>query len=325
MAAGFVAPVAPVPPVAPVEPVGPVDPFGPVAPVWGVAGKAPAYALKVTTGKVLDTRYLLHRLDWPGRRLPHVDVLHPARRFWGGSSGECSLVRLEERILGASRTGDVPGFEIPSRYFQFLRTGDARPLSAVFEHNRQDLLSLAGFTGRLLQLIADGPSGAADPDEALALGHVYERAGLDARAREAFQHAVQASGGSGDAGIDARRRLAAALRRGRRFEEAAACWRELLEIPGCPRHIAREANEALAIHHEHRIRDLDAAKTFALQSLEGGENRTWRDGVRHRLARLDRKITTSAIGRLTFPSSSSTPSRPRPSCGSRTSARRTSS
>jgi hypothetical protein len=105
--------------------------------------------------------------------------------------------------------------------------------------------------------------------------------------------------------IDARRRLAGALRRGRRYEEAATCWRELLEIPRCPRHVAREANEALAIHHEHRVRDLEAAKTFALQSLDAGENRAWRDGVRHRLARLNRKMLAS--GRLTFPSSTLTP------------------
>ena len=46
-------------------------------------------------------------------------------------------------MLGMRRAGDVPGFEIPARYFQFVRSGDARPLAAVLEHNRLDLLSLA--------------------------------------------------------------------------------------------------------------------------------------------------------------------------------------
>jgi hypothetical protein len=35
------------------------------------------------------------------------------------------------------------------------------------------------------------------------------------------------------------------------------------------------------IHHEHRVRDLAAAKAFALRSLEHGTPRGWHDAVRH--------------------------------------------
>src|SRR5205823_13691561 len=35
---------------------------------------------------LLETRYLFHRLAWNGREFPHVDVLHPARRFWTSAS-----------------------------------------------------------------------------------------------------------------------------------------------------------------------------------------------------------------------------------------------
>ena len=54
--------------------------------------------------------------------------------------------------------------------------------------------------------------------------------------------------------------------------------------------VVREATEALAIHHEHRARDLPAARSFALQSLDCPASRSRRDAVHHRLARLDRKI-----------------------------------
>ncbi len=229
-------------------------------------------------------------------------------------------MRSSSKSSARDREDDVPGYEIPSRYFQFVRTGDARPLSAVFEHNRQDLLSLAGLAGRLLELAADGPAGARDAREALALGRLYARAGLDGRAREAFQHAAGTIPVVVDAQIDALRALAAVLRRTRQFDEAALCWRRVLEIPACPRHVVLEASEALAIHHEHRVRDLAAAKSFALQSLESLEGGD-KAAVRHRLARLDRKLTTAASGRPLFPSWSSRP----PSCGSPTSVRRTSS
>jgi hypothetical protein len=83
-------------------------------------------------------------------------MLHVARRFWRGgpsaapdtatTESSCSLIALEREPLGTRRQGDVPGFEIPARYFHFVRTGDARPLQVVFEHNRLDLLSLAALT-----------------------------------------------------------------------------------------------------------------------------------------------------------------------------------
>ena len=295
-----------------------------------VAGElARAGALVTFNGKsfdasLLETRYLFHRLEWSVRCLPHVDVLHPARQFWkpvarplsasarGGfsratadSAHPCSLIALERDILGIRRTGDVPGFEVPGRYFQFVRTGDADPLAAVLEHNRRDLLSLAALTARLFHLARSGPEAARDAREAIALGRVYARAGLDDRACDAFSHALDRCrsprGAFDPLRIDALRLLAITRRRTRRHEEAASCWRALVEIRGCPPAIVREATEALAIHHEHRVRDLPAARLFALQSLETAEGGRpgWTAAVQHRLTRIDRKmVSKSEVGSL---------------------------
>jgi len=295
------------------------------------AGTLVTFNGKSFDAPVLEMRYMFHRLQWPGARLPHLDVLHPARLFWGTASarlkvdttypareaaadrrrlGEggypavaaestprsCSLLALEQLILGANRGGDVPGFEIPARYFQFLRSGDARPLGAVFEHNRLDLLSLAGLTARLLQLLHDGPGKARDAQEALALGRVYQRGGLEDRAVEAFERTMAMSGSLHESQaapirVDALRSLAWAARRARRHHDAAACWRQLLDVPLCPRTAAREALEALAIHHEHRVRDLGAARTFALGSLNAANRTSASARARYRLARLERKLS----------------------------------
>jgi uncharacterized protein YprB with RNaseH-like and TPR domain len=261
---------------------------------------------------LLETRYLYHRLDWTVARLPHIDVLHSARRFWGATpremgndGGSCSLVALEQQVLGMRRLGDVPGFEMPGRYFQFVRSGDARPLAAVLEHNRLDLLSLAGLTARLMRLVAEGPDEAADAREALALGRVYGRSGLEARACEAFERVLSMSASvaytsapmaytSASMALiktDALRALACAARRACRYEDAAALWRQVLDVTGCPQRHAREATAALAIHHEHRSRDLAAAKAFAQLSLDTGMRPAWNNAVRHRLARIERKMT----------------------------------
>jgi uncharacterized protein YprB with RNaseH-like and TPR domain len=276
---------------------------------------AKAGALVTFNGKsfdapLIETRYLFHRLSSPCAQVPHVDMLHPARRFWGGDpSLGCSLIALEQQLLGARRCGDVPGFEIPARYFQFVRSGDARPLADVLEHNRLDLLSLAGLTGRLLTLIEQGPAATDDEREALALGRIYARADDTARAEDAYARAVTLAAHALNSGkrprsgvewtwtpqgirIEALRSLALSARRSRRYHDAAVRWRQLLELQGCPNGIRREATEALAIHHEHRARDLAAAKMFALKSLETGSEAAWGDAVRHRLARIERKMVS---------------------------------
>ena len=272
-----------------------------VAERLGAAGALVSFNGKSFDAPVLDTRYAFHRLEPVCTTLPHIDVLHPARRFWGARDGAqmlgpspCSLVILEKQVLGARRSEDVAGFDIPSRYFQFLRTGDVRLLTSILEHNRRDLLSLAGLTARLLDMVENGPRGTLSAREALALGRVYLRAGLEARAREALVRAVGMSrapqGAFDPVRTEGLRALALVLRRSRQFDEAAACWQQLFDMRGCPPAVTREAAEALAIHHEHRLQNLTGARTFAERSLEPGSGPTWTSAVRHRLARIDRKL-----------------------------------
>jgi len=294
--------------------------LGVVADELARAGALVSFNGKSFDAPVLETRYLFHRLPSTFRELPHVDVLHPARRFWKVRTGEvggsrslgarpsgarafqasdadsCSLVALEKQLLGVRRCGDVAGFEIPARYFRFVRSGDPRPLAAVLEHNRLDLLTLAALTARLFHVTLHGPDAAGDAREALALGHVYMRADLVSRALDAYSRAVEMTERgivSQVVRIESLRALALTHRRARQYAAAAACWRRLLAAPGCPPPVAREATEALAVHHEHRERDLEAAKAFALQSLEVDAQPAWTRAVQHRLARLDRKLKLS--------------------------------
>jgi uncharacterized protein YprB with RNaseH-like and TPR domain len=264
---------------------------------------------------VMETRWMFHRMRMPLESVRHFDMLHPARRLWrtrdsadpfsdraGEDCGGCRLSTLEHLLCGVRRVGDVPGLEIPGRYFQFLRTGDARPLEPVLEHNRLDLISLAAVTAHAVQLVEEGTASCRDAAETLALGKVYERAGCTDRAIAAYR----AAAASGDAHVDvvaeAIYRLAVRLRRDRRFVEAADCWRRLLELkqPRVGRRSAllaplrHVAVEALAIHREHRERDYAGARELALQLLDETDavSRVKPDLTRRRLARLDRKLAT---------------------------------
>ena len=236
---------------------------------------------------LMETRFVLQRMPTPFADMPHVDMLHPARRLWREDDVECRLTNLERTLNGHEREGDVPGFEIPSRYFHYVRSGDARSLEGVLEHNRLDIISLAMFTARASQLLDDGPAEALTAREALGMGRLYERAGMTNEALAAFARAAQAD----DIGrAEALRAHATLCRRLRRYEAAASSWRRILELRACSAAIAREATEALAVHHEHRERDLNAAKTFALRSLQLQATAARQQAVQYRLARLDRKM-----------------------------------
>jgi hypothetical protein len=54
--------------------------------------------------------------------------------------------------------------------------------------------------------------------------------------------------------------------------------------------MVREATEALAVHHEHRLRDPFAARGFALESMRLPASQARQQALQHRLARLDRKL-----------------------------------
>src|SRR3954464_8560292 len=133
------------------------------------------------------------------------------------------------------------------------------------------------------------------------LGGVARRGAPPAPPRAAYRRALDRCrsprGAYDPIRIDVLRALGLACRRERRYDEAAAWWRELADMRGCPASIVREATEALAIHHEHRVRDLSLARRFALGNLAAVDCSARPErarGVRHRLARLERKIGESA-------------------------------
>jgi uncharacterized protein YprB with RNaseH-like and TPR domain len=254
---------------------------------------------------LIETRYLFHRIASPFGALPHFDMLYPARRLWrrrGGSQdadaleqSSCALGVLEEAILGVHRVDDVPGSEIPSRYFRYLRTGDVRPLEQVFEHNRLDLISLAALTALGMRMVDGGAEAVESPHEALAMGQIYERLGRSGEAEAHFARAAGLGAAPWDARsvdrtirADALHHLAVHRRRQRHYAAAADAWSGMLDA-GAEPPLAQQARRALAIHHEHRSRDLDTARAFVLRALESEPDPAQIDALRHRLARLDRK------------------------------------
>ena len=261
-----------------------------------------AHTLVTFNGKSFDVpfiqmRWLYHGLETPLSALRHLDLLHPARRLWGPDTG--GLGALEDRVLGFRRRDDVPGFEIPSRYFDYLRSGDPAPLRGVLSHNCLDLVSLGVLTGLACELVDGGPETTRDGRQCLGLGRVYDRGGRPADATACYEHAAALTSARGSSDVhhrlldvraEALYRVASARRRQRRHADAARLWQSLIDLDRTPGPFEREALRALAVHHEHRLKDTGRALTFARRAHAEARTAAGRRDVQKRVTRLERRL-----------------------------------
>jgi uncharacterized protein YprB with RNaseH-like and TPR domain len=115
-----------------------------------------SYNGKAFDARLLETRCIMNAL--PPAAPVHLDLLTWARRFWARLLPDCSLSTIERFALDRGREGDIPGADIPERYFAFLENQDTTTLSAVVDHHSRDIVSLAHLLAMLETLVnADHP------------------------------------------------------------------------------------------------------------------------------------------------------------------------
>jgi hypothetical protein len=125
-----------------------------------VAATIPPTAWLVTyNGRGFDWPLLVARFRMARRPAPghdgHLDLLPIVRRLFRHRMADARLRTAEAELLGLHRVGDVEGWEIPSRYLQFLRGGPADVLLDVVRHNDQDVRSLARLLVHLETRLGD--------------------------------------------------------------------------------------------------------------------------------------------------------------------------
>lgn len=145
---------------------------------------------------LLQTRFTMCRMRDQWHEMDQLDLLYPARRTWKMRIGSCRLSRIEEYILGQPRTDDLPGSEVPQRYFDFLRSGDLSLLEPVIAHNRQDIVSLGTLLSRLCMLY-EHPEQESHTADLFSMGRALEKQGELGQARELYRiAAIPAPAGS---------------------------------------------------------------------------------------------------------------------------------
>lgn len=231
---------------------------------------------------LLNTRLIANGINFPIKKLEHIDLLHLVRRLWKGSFGSCSLQNIEKYVLHSYRELDdeIPGAEIPKVYFDYLDLGIADKLENVFLHNQADIVSLAV----LLRLISDVLD-----DKIDWFKLVVSPLGL-AKLLFEFSDPIRAVAVLNKSKIepDCRKYLSFIHKQNENWAEAIILWQAATNDDEL------YAFTELAKYYEHQTNQLSIAIQYTKKALEIINNSYWVDPekiaeFKHRLQRLQRK------------------------------------
>jgi uncharacterized protein YprB with RNaseH-like and TPR domain len=244
---------------------------------------------------LLHTRVRMTRTRRGLSDLAHLDLLHPARRLYRDRIPSCRLQELERQFLGLERVEDIPGWEIPSVYFRYVRSRRFRALLPVFEHNALDVLSLVTLAAHLAHVWRG--DGLRDAGDRLALARACEQDGDLEQALEHYDAALLCADLRPVERDECERRLSLLYKRLGRMDDALAVWYRVAN---------RADNRALyplveiAKHCERVTKDYAAARAACERALALIERHHARMGygrvaadrasLKQRIARLEARL-----------------------------------
>jgi uncharacterized protein YprB with RNaseH-like and TPR domain len=242
---------------------------------------------------LLQARYITNSWPFPLQQTAHLDLLHLARRLWRQRLPSRALSYLEEHILQQTRTEeDTPGWMIPQMYFDYLQTGDARPIKGIFYHNAMDILSLAALTNHIAHLLADPLDGRVSHAlDLAAIGKLNEDLGYLDQAVHILEHSLE-QGLPPQAKQEVVKRLSFLQKRRGEIPLALSLWWQA----AADRQIY--AHEELAKYYEHTEKNFSEAlrwtnAALALVTLPDSpfaDKLLWKEPLEHRQNRLLSKI-----------------------------------
>jgi len=210
---------------------------------------------------LLNGRHILSALKSPFPEMQHLDMLALARRIWRNRLPSRALGSLEQDVLAVSRSQEeIPGWMVPEMYFNYLKTGDSRPMAGVFYHNKMDILSLAALFLHLSNILTDPIQWLADEGlDLIAIARLYDQTGRRDLAVHLYEHALSL-GLPRPFFIQTLYRYAELARKAGNWNQAEGLWQkaaEYQEIPACIE---------LAKYFEHQQRNYDSAEAWTIQA-----------------------------------------------------------
>jgi len=244
---------------------------------------------------LLNSRFVANGEPPPLNSYVHIDLLHIARRLWRDRLESRTLGSIEEHILGLPRTEqDIPGWMVPTIYFDYIQSGDARPITNVLYHNAMDIISLASLLNHV-SLILDDPHGGMVEHgvDLISMGKIFEDLGEFNAAAECFKSGLNYELPDRIRN-QAFQRWSIMEKRLNNLEKSMGLWQIAAKFKEI------YAHEELAKVYEHKSKDFSQAifwTELAIEIIDSPEypvieRDIWRPKLEHRLERLQRKLNS---------------------------------
>ena len=239
---------------------------------------------------LLETRFALHRTPFAVRDLPHLDFLFSARQLWKHKYDSCRLSNLAYQIAQAERSDDdIPGEEIPTRYFQYIRTGDFSLVEPIITHNQEDILALLSVVVAGAVLVdrnrEAAERGEADAMDLFGVAKLFESAGDTVRSAALLEKALEGRL-TAEVSHTARKKLSRHFKKNQDWDKAVSLWREM------GRGDQADSFRELAMYFEHKAKNYEEAIRTAEEGLAVSMGRSLSDqrDFEKRLERLRGKV-----------------------------------
>jgi len=242
----------------------------------------------------IKTRYKINGWPPPFENIYHLDLLHIARRLWKSHLSSCSLGDIEHNLLGKTRSSlDIPGWKVATVFFNYLSSGDPAPLSSVFYHNEEDVISLIALLKYILDRLSKPLSKKyLANDDLVSIGIYLAKQKLDDSGQSVLSHVVENIDLPDHLHTSALFHLASLYKKTGDYSKAIPLWEKIAFRD----HI--QAHTELAMYYEHKCFDYQEAIHWALSAVEvitKQSNSKERDKTLqlfdHRLSRLKRKLS----------------------------------
>lgn len=245
----------------------------------------PETILVTYNGKAFDWPMIIQRLTLNRMEVPapaeHLDALHPARSLFRRLGENCSLISLETLLLSFDRGEDIPGYLIPSKYFDYLYDRQPGMIPEIIRHNRLDVISLA-LVARLIPEYLSRPEKVNSPRllEGIINHHFKNR-----RYRDMVEYIEKVTPGYLDeSSTVALLQYSLGLKSLGLLDQASAIWRAASENKSEPQ-VHRHLLE-LAKYQEHKEKDPEAARETVELLLNLDLTPSQKKQAGHRLKRL---------------------------------------
>jgi uncharacterized protein YprB with RNaseH-like and TPR domain len=206
---------------------------------------------------LLNDRFIINRI---ARKLDyyfHLDLLHPARRIYKRRLQDCTLTNLERQLFEFDREDDIPGYLVPSVYFDWVSSQDLSLMNSVLDHNRLDIISLYFLTRLISDSYRSNGGILEHVDDLHSLSRFFERRREINRIEHIYKKVEEFDS---KVPSDAVLHFARAFKRTGEINTSVELWKSISESDSLE---SFWACVELSKHYEHREKDFDAALEYA--------------------------------------------------------------